>query len=225
MKFGILTLSLLVGLKALAGNESTVLEQAKSLGAPMQAVARAIKISKSSTYEVKDVIAVFDISQPSKNKRFYLLDFKKGTATAYFVAHGKSNGDNLRATHFSGFQEDHDMTPLGPLKTAEEVETMDHYETVTDKYNGRTYSDLVILKIEGTTSYNDYINRQAGVIWILHPNWYVTEGYRKANPQMLGRSLGCIVLDPAVSNAVFRRLEGGALVYVTVGDHPIEKYL
>ena len=220
-----MVLVLAMGFQAFAGNEAQVLEQAKSLGAPMEAVARAIKISKSSTYEVKDAIAVFDISQSSKNKRFYLLDFKKGTTTAYFVAHGKSNGDNYRATHFRGFQEDHDMTPLGPLKTGEEVETMDHYETVEDKYNGKSYSGLVILRLEGTTGYNDYINHQSGVIWILHPNWYVTEGYRKANPNMLGRSLGCIVLDPVYSNAVFRRLEGGALVYVTVGDNPIEKYL
>jgi len=42
---------------------------------------------------------------------------------------------------------------------------------------------------------------------------------------MLGRSDGCITLDPVESNAVIARLQDGALIYVTVGDAPIEQYL
>jgi hypothetical protein len=42
---------------------------------------------------------------------------------------------------------------------------------------------------------------------------------------MLGRSNGCITLDPAENNQLVTRLEDGALVYVTVGDAPIEQYL
>jgi len=42
---------------------------------------------------------------------------------------------------------------------------------------------------------------------------------------MLGRSNGCITVDPVENNELVRRLEDGALVYVTVGDDPIEQYL
>jgi hypothetical protein len=42
---------------------------------------------------------------------------------------------------------------------------------------------------------------------------------------MLGRSNGCITLDPIENNQLVMRLQDGALVYVTVGDAPIEKYL
>ena len=58
------------------------------------------------TFSKKDVFAVFDISQPSANKRFYLLDFTSGQVTAHFAAHGKSNGPHARAIKFKGFQRD-----------------------------------------------------------------------------------------------------------------------
>jgi hypothetical protein len=76
------------------------LQKAQTLGAPMAAVARAIMISPQQTFAKKDALAVFDISQPSANKRFYLLDFKSGEVTAHYAAHGRSNGPNVKAVKF-----------------------------------------------------------------------------------------------------------------------------
>jgi len=42
---------------------------------------------------------------------------------------------------------------------------------------------------------------------------------------MLGRSNGCITVDPVENNQLVTRLADGALIYVTVGDDPIELYL
>ena len=47
-----------------------LLRQAQTLGAPTAAVARAVTISLQQTFAKKDALAVFDISQPSANKRF-----------------------------------------------------------------------------------------------------------------------------------------------------------
>src|SRR5262249_57958164 len=71
-----------------------LLQQAQALGAPMAAVARAVAVSQQPTFKKKDALAVFDIAQPSVNKRFYLLDFKSGEVTAHYAAHGRSNGPN-----------------------------------------------------------------------------------------------------------------------------------
>ena len=101
-----------------AGKLDSLLQQARHLGAPVAAVQRALAISRQPIFPKKDVLAVFDISQPSANKRFYVLDFKSGQVTAHFAAHGRTNGPNARATKFKGFQPDLDMVPLGPLKTA-----------------------------------------------------------------------------------------------------------
>jgi hypothetical protein len=38
-------------------------------------------------------------------------------------------------------------------------------------------------------------------------------------------SNGCITVDPVENNKLVTQLQGGALIYVTVGDDPIEQYL
>jgi len=214
----------LVSAPAWANELDSLLQQAQALGAPMAAVQRAIAISRQSIFTKKDALAVFDISQPSTNKRFYLLDFKSGQVTAHYAAHGRDNGPNARAIKFKGFQTDMDMVPLGPLKTAHS-EVMDHYKTIVDRYDGTVYRNMIVVVLEGVTAYNKYINQTPPFKWIMHPNWYTTAAFRAKNNGMLGRSNGCITVDPIENNQLVARLQGGALVYVTVGDAPIEQYL
>jgi len=104
------------------------LQQAQVLSAATAAVRRAIQISRQPIFPKKDVLAVFDISQPSTKKRFYVLDFTSGQVTAHYAAHGRHNGPNAKANKFKGFQTDLDMVPLGPLKTAHS-EVMDQRKT------------------------------------------------------------------------------------------------
>ena len=214
----------LVSAPAWANELDSLLQQAQALGAPMAAVQRAIAISRQSIFAKKDALAVFDISQPSTNKRFYLLDFKSGQVTAHYAAHGRDNGPNVKATKFKGFQTDLDMVPLGPLKTTH-AEVMDHYKTIVDRYDGTVYRNMIVVVLEGVTAYNKYINQTPPFKWIMHPNWYTTAAFRAKNNGMLGRSNGCITVDPVDNNQLITRLQDGALVYVTVGDAPIEQYL
>jgi hypothetical protein len=214
----------LISAPAWANELDSLLQQAQALGAPMAAVQRAIAISRQSIFTKKDALAVFDISQPSTNKRFYLLDFKSGQVTAHYAAHGRDNGPNVKATKFKGFQTDLDMVPLGPLKTTH-AEVMDHYKTIVDRYDGTVYRNMIVVVLEGVTAYNKYINQTPPFKWIMHPNWYTTAAFRAKNNGMLGRSNGCITVDPVDNNQLITRLQDGALVYVTVGDTPIEQYL
>lgn len=213
-----------ISLPARANDLDSLLRQAKALGAPMAAVQRAIEISRQPIFSKRDALAVFDISQPSTRKRFYVLDFTSGQVTAHYAAHGRHNGPNARATKFKGFQTDLDMVPLGPLKTAHS-EVMDHYKTIVDRYDGTVYRNMIVVVLEGVTPYNSYINHTPPFKWIIHPNWYTTAGFRAKNNGVLGRSNGCITVDPVENNQLIARLQDGALVYVTVGDAPIEQYL
>ena len=224
MRYMAAILLALVSAPAWANELDSLLQQAQALGAPMAAVQRAIAISRQSSFTRKDALAVFDISQPSANKRFYLLDFKSGRVTAHYAAHGRDNGPNAKATKFKGFQTDLDMVPLGPLKTTH-AEVMDHYKTIVDRYDGTVYRNMIVVVLEGVTAYNKYINQTPPFKWILHPNWYTTAAFRAKNNGMLGRSNGCITVDPVDNNQLITRLQDGALVYVTVGDAPIEQYL
>jgi len=207
-----------------AGPSDALLEQARSLGAPMVAVQRALEISRQPMFPKKDALAVFDISQPSAEKRFYVLDLESEEVTAHYAAHGRDNGPKVKAVKFRGFQKDLDMVPLGPLKTTHS-EVMDYYKTVVDHYDGTIYSNMIVAVLKGAADYNSYIDDTPPQKWILHANWYTTAAFRARNDGTLGRSNGCITLDPVESNEVIARLQGGALVYVTVGDAPIEQYL
>ena len=206
-----------------ASKLNSLLLQAQQLGAPVAAIQRAAAISRQPIFPKKDVLAVFDISQPSANKKFYVLDFKSGQVTAHFAAHGRTNGPNARATKFKGFQRDLDMVPLGPLKTAH-PEVMEQYRTIVDRYDGTVYRNMLVAGLEGVTPYNRYLNHTPPYKWIIHPSWYTTAGFRAKNNGMLGRSNGCIAVDPVENNKLITRLQG-ALIYVTVGDAPIEQYL
>ena len=223
MRYLAMLLLALISVPTWANEPASLLQQAQALGAPIAAVQRAIEISRRPDFPRKDALAVFDISQPSAKKRLYVLDLKSGHVTAHYAAHGKHNGPNARATKFKGFQTDLDMVPLGPLKTAHS-EVMDHYNTIVDRYDGTVYPNMKVVALEGVASYNNYINHTPPFKWIIHPNWYTTAAFRAKNNGMLGRSNGCITLDPVENNQLITKLEGGALVYVTVGDDPIEKY-
>jgi len=134
-----------------SGQSAAVLEQAKSLGAPMVAVQRALEISRQPVFPKKDVLAVFDISQPSAEKRFYMLDLESEQVTAHYAAHGRDNGPKVKAVKFKGFQEDLDMVPLGPLKT-EHAEVMDHYKTIVDRYDGTVYRNMIVAELKGAAA-------------------------------------------------------------------------
>ena len=205
-----------------AGKLVSLLHQAQQLGAPVTAIRRAAAISRQPTFGNKDALAVFDISQPSANKRLYLMDFRSGQVSAHFAAHGKANGPNAKATKFKGFQRDLDMVPLGPLKVAS-PEVMEHYSTIVDRYDGTVHRNMIVAILEGVSPYNSYINHTPPYKWIVHPSWYTTAGFRAKNKGMLGRSNGCITVDPIENNKIIRRLEG-ALIYVTVGDARVEDY-
>ena len=131
----------------LAGKLDSLLQQARQLGAPGAAIQRAVAISRQPIFSKKDVLAVFDISQPSANKRFYLLDFASVQVTAHYAAHGRTNGPNAKATKFKGFQRDLDMVPLGPLKTTHS-EVMEHFRTIVDRYDGTVYRNMIVANLE-----------------------------------------------------------------------------
>ena len=177
-----------------ANELNSLLQQAQVLGAPLAAVQRAVQISRQPIFPKKDALAVFDMSQPSAKKRFYLLDFKSGQVTAHYAAHGKDNGPTARASKFKGFQTDLDMVPLGPLKTAHS-EVMDHYKTIVDRYDRTIYRNMIVVVLEGVTSYNSYINHTPPFKWIIHPNWYTTAAFRAKNNGVLG---GATVASPSI---------------------------
>lgn len=206
-------------------NHDAIIEQAYDLNVPMRALYRAMKEAESETYARHDVIAIFDISKPSNRKRFFVLDLKNATVAAYHASHGQGNGPARQATRFRGFSNpDLLMTPLGALKTGAKIypyNVFPGFEVVHDPFYGTVYRDQKVLYLKGTRPYQDYVKKTFVVV---HTKNYATRGFRAMHGQM-GRSHGCIALDPEFHNQVIGQISGGSLLYITVGDNAVENYL
>lgn len=221
--------------QARADRRADALNAAHRLGAPMKAVNRALveldrgvlETSREAClalvgdrYARRDVITIFDLSKPSSQKRFFVLNLSAGTASAYLAAHGSGNGHGAQAKSFRGFNSPiSHKTPLGALITVRRGE-------VGMK---REFPRLMTLRLEGTKDYNNDFNTAPsravpeGASLEVHPARYVSE--TQARGGRLGNSDGCIALDPYVNDEVIRQIEGGSLVYVAVGDTPVENFI
>jgi L,D-transpeptidase catalytic domain len=187
MRYLAATLLALISAQAWANELDSLLQQARVLGAPMAAVQRAIQISRQPIFPKKDVLAVFDISQPSAKKRFYVLDFKSGQVTAHYAAHGRDNGPSARAIKFKGFQTDLDMVPLGPLKTAHS-EVLDPYKTIIDRYDKTVYPDMIVVALEGV-AFLQQLHQPHAPVQMVHPpelvhnRWFSRQKSRHAGEE------------------------------------------
>lgn len=199
-------------------------QQLRALDAPMRAVRRAFQEAASPRYTRRDVISVFDISKPSNELRFFLIDLAANQVYAYYSSHGQHNGTPSQATRFRNFAGKlRKRTPLGPIKTGVTAfYTYDPgFKTVHDKISGEVYRDKKILMLYGMRAYNEYLFYDQVVG---HTKNYATHAWR-ARYGSMGRSWGCIVLDPRISNEVFERIKEGSLIYVTVGNQLVENFV
>lgn len=157
--------------------------------------------SKDNQLE-SDLITIIDFSQPSTQKRLYVIDINsKEVLYQTYVAHGKNSGAKM-ATRFSNKISSY-QSSLGFYKTA-------------NTYNGKHgYS----LRLEGL---EPGINSNAlSRAIVMHSADYVSEktisslGY-------LGRSLGCPAIPKELNKPIINLIKGGTLMFIY---HPAESYL
>ncbi len=151
-------------------------------------------------------LGIVDYTQPSTEKRFYLLNLKTGEVEKHYVSHGRFSGFNW-AQSFSN-DLDSQKSSLGIFITGE-------------IYKSRTFQSPA-MKVYGleATNFNafsrsivihqaDYASPQ--FIENLKQKFQQTNE-KKYSPR-LGRSLGCFAFDPEVAQQIIQKLRGGALIY------------
>ena len=148
------------------------------------------------------VLSICDFTQPSSNKRLYVIDVahKKLLYNTY-VSHGMNSGVEY-ATSFSNAPESY-KSSLGFFIT-------------TKTYVGRNGLSLKVKGLE--KGYNDLAARRHIV---LHGSDYITPDYLKDNGEM-GRSLGCAAMPNAVSPKIIRTIKNGSCLFIY---SPVVKYL
>ncbi len=141
----------------------------------------------------RKLLTIVDYSKPSTERRFWVLDLEHNRVLfSELVAHGRYSGDNY-ATSFSNNPNSH-KSSLGVF--------------VTDNtYNGKHgYS----LKIDGLEKgFNDKAKARDVVV---HSANYVSDSIARSTGR-IGRSFGCLALDPSVSKPVINTIKDGTVIF------------
>jgi len=149
----------------------------------------------------KPILTVVDYSLPSDEKRMWVIDLTRGRLLHHvLVSHG-SNSGGRNSTSFSNRDGSH-QSNLGVMKTG---------ETYVGKH-GRS------LKLDGLEEgFND--NARSRYI-VMHQADYVNDD--RARTKSVGRSWGCLAMDPKVAGDVIDTVKNGTLV---VSYYPDDKWL
>jgi len=161
------------------------------------------KLEEEGKVANPDLISIIDFSQPSNQKRLYVLDLKnRQTLFNTLVAHGKNTGQ-LWATSFSN--------KLSSLKSSPGF-----YITAETYMGDNGYS----LRLDGQEQgINDNARRRAIV---MHGAYY-------ASPSMvesmgfLGRSWGCPAVPVAEHQAIIDSIKGGSVLFIYTNDRNYAK--
>lgn len=148
--------------------------------------------ARGTTFANDRYLAMVDMSQHSKNLRFYLFDLNSGEMERHAVSHGAGSDPERSgyATAFSNVPNSR-KTSLGVYKTM-------------GTYIGIHGESLRLVGLEDTN------NRALARSIVVHGSKYVSNSSGKKS----GRSWGCPALDQRVVANVIGRLKGGAMLVI-----------
>lgn len=142
----------------------------------------------------KNILSICDFSQPSRNKRLYIIDMEsRKLLYNTYVAHGKNSGAEF-ATSFSN--------------TAESLKSSLGFYITQDTYIG---THGLSLKIEGMEKgFNDNAQKRNIVV---HGCDYTSGPFLKSN-SYCGRSFGCPAVPAQQSSGIIQTLKEGSCLFI-----------
>lgn len=156
------------------------------------------KLVDSGLVNNPEYLTIVDLSQPSRNKRFYILDMKYDNLVwNTYVAHGKNSGVDM-ANSFSN-------------KLNSNKSSLGFYVTETT-YSGKHGLSLRIDGLE--QGFND--NAEARGV-VVHGAPYVNTS--RVNSAYMGRSQGCPALPENEYADVINIIKGGSIMFIYGNDN------
>lgn len=138
-------------------------------------------------------LSIVDFSQPSTQKRLYIIDLdSKKLLFHTLVAHGRNSGD-VMAKKFSNTNQSL-QSSLGFYVTAE-------------KYMGK---HGLSMKLDGMEKTNSNARERAVVV---HGADYVSESFIKSTGY-LGRSWGCPAVNPELNEPIINAIGNGSCLFI-----------
>jgi len=155
------------------------------------------KLVDSGLVNNAQYLTIVDLSQSSRNKRFYILDMKKDSLVwNTYVAHGKNSGIDMAKNFSNNFNSNE--SSLG-------------FYVTQSTYNGKHGLSLRIDGLEH--GFND--NAEARGV-VVHGAPYVNAG--RANSDYMGRSQGCPALPENEYADVINIIKGGSVMFIYGSD-------
>ncbi|HZY83179.1 MAG TPA: murein L,D-transpeptidase catalytic domain family protein [Cyclobacteriaceae bacterium] len=172
----------------------SVLEHSHQILPDAEVFQSAMQSIREKTSLSPEIVSIIDFRKPSTEKRFWVIDIKRGKVLHHtLVAHGKNSGD-LYAKEFSNIV-DSRQSSLGLFVTG---------ETYIGKHG-------LSLKLHGLEpGVNDLAEDRAIVI---HGADYVSEIFVKRTGR-LGRSFGCPAIPFDNHKEIINTLANGACLYI-----------
>ena len=160
------------------------------------------KLHEKKLLRNKEVITIIDFSQPSGEKRLYVIDLEKGLLLFHtLVAHGRNSGRE-RAVSFSNVPSSLASSP-------------GFYVTGTTYQGKHGYS----LRLHGCEEgWNDRAMERAIVV---HGADYVSETFIQQHG-LLGRSHGCPAIPTTISESIIKKICAGSCFFIYA---PVHTYL
>lgn len=151
------------------------------------------------------ILTIVDYSKPSTQKRMWIINPEQGRVLyKLYVTHGKNSG-NLYATRFSNKVNSLESS-LGVFVTE-------------NTYDGDYGYSLVLHGLE--KGLNDNAEKRHIIV---HQAWYAT-GKIVQRYDTLGRSAGCLAIDPGVANGVINTIKDGSLVFSYAPSEQHDRYV
>jgi hypothetical protein len=151
--------------------------------------------SNKSKFSNHHHMGIIDFTKNSKEKRFYIINLKNGSAKVIHTTHGKKSEGSLGVAEYFSNIEGSNMSSLGVYKTDEEF------------YYGKYGKSLKLIGLSETNS-----NAYTRAI-VIHSAPYAEEWFI-AEKGRLGLSLGCPAVSSDNIEYVIDRLIGGGLLLI-----------
>lgn len=144
----------------------------------------------------RDKIAIADMTAPSSEPRFHIVDLVTGASTSFLVAHG-SGSDPAHTGFLKRFSNDFgsNATSQGAFVTS-------------DYYQGKHGSSQRLVGLDQSNC------NALGRGIVVHSAWYANKDMIQTHG-MLGRSQGCFAVGERDLDAVFAVLGKGRMIFST----------
>ncbi len=153
---------------------------------------------KASGKVHSNLLTIVDFSQPSTNKRMYILDMSQGKLVRQsHVAHGRNTGA-LMANNFSNIPESN-QSSLG-------------FYVASETYQGK---HGLSLRLDGLEQNINCKARERAIV--IHGADYANESFYKS-AGYLGRSFGCPAVPTKDANVIISTLRNGSCLFLYSHD-------